>query len=81
MCTDFVLSCRIAKKKVESALVSFLMKQSGLDMEIVYYPTPRNRVLLDELVSVGGDYQKDRHVIRFAPTTIHDDDWVQVSGS
>ncbi len=79
-CTDFVLSCRIAKKKVESALVSFLMEKSGMDMEIVYYPTPRNRVLLDELVSVGGDYEEDRHIIRFAPTTIRDDDWVQVSG-
>lgn len=80
LCTDFVISCRIAKKKAENAIVSYLMKQSGMDMEVVYYPTARNHVLLDEFINAGGDYLADRHIIRFTQNKIKDDDWVRVFG-
>lgn len=55
--TDLVISCRVAKKKVENALFQWLgdaLAERGVaTLRARYVPTPRNHVLLDSLDSVG----------------------------
>lgn len=77
-CTDMVFSCRIAKKKVENAVISSIMRFYEKNMDVIYYPTERNKVLLDELTAAGGDYQEERHRVIFRRGEMLDDDWVAV---
>ena len=81
VCTDFVISCRAARKKVESALIMHLMRHYGLPMEIVYKPSERNHVLKDEFLSVGAQYDEPGALMRFTPETIRDHDWAAVTDS
>ncbi|HYE78674.1 MAG TPA: HAD-IIIC family phosphatase, partial [bacterium] len=54
---DLVISCRVAKKKVENAWFQWIadaLKARGADrMHAHYKPTPRNGVLKDTLVDTG----------------------------
>jgi FkbH-like protein len=54
---DLVISCRVAKKKVENALFCWLvgaLRERGDDrLHAVYYRTARNHVLLEALTEVG----------------------------
>lgn len=77
-CTDFVISCRVAKKKVESAIIMFLMQKYGKPMDVVYRPSERNHVLKDEFLSIGADYDEKNALMHFAPDTIRDHDWATV---
>lgn len=76
LCTDFVFSCRVAKKKVESAIISFLMKYYSKEIAVIYFPTQRNNVLLDEFLQFGGEYKENEHIVSFTLKNIKDDDWV-----
>jgi FkbH-like protein len=62
---DLVISCRVAKKKVENAIFKWLATQFSsrgiANLEAGYVPTSRNHVLLDALTEVG-----------FAPTVERD---------
>ncbi|MBR6839592.1 MAG: HAD-IIIC family phosphatase, partial [Oscillospiraceae bacterium] len=78
LCTDFVISCRVAKKKVESAVIMYLMQKYGKNMDIVYRPSERNYVLKDEFLSIGADYDEQNALMHFAPDTIRDYDWATV---
>ena len=78
LCTDFVISCRVAKKKVESAVIMFLMQKYGKPMDIVYRPSERNHVLKDEFLSIGAEYDEHNALMRFRPDTIRDYDWATV---
>ncbi len=78
LCTDFVISCRVAKKKVESAVIMFLMQKYGKPIDVVYRPSERNHVLKDEFVSIGAEYDEQNARMRFAPDTIRDFDWATV---
>ena len=78
LCTDFVISCRVAKKKVESAVIMYLMQKYGKGMDIVYRPSERNHVLKDEFMSIGADYDEQNALMHFAPDTIRDYDWATV---
>ena len=78
LCTDFVISCRVAKKKVESAVIMYLMQKYGKNMDIVYRPSERNYVLKDEFLSIGADYDEQNALKHFAPDTIRDYDWATV---
>jgi predicted enzyme involved in methoxymalonyl-ACP biosynthesis len=57
MLRDLVISCRIAKKKVENALFQWLadaLRARGATRLLAgYTPTSRNHVLLDALAEVG----------------------------
>lgn len=75
-CTDFVISCRVAKKKLESALISALSVFYGKRIDIVYIRSERNNVLFEEFVQIGGKYCKDTNLITFQ--TIKDSDWMEV---
>lgn len=54
---DFVLSCRVARKKVENALIFWLLQVLGKKgfsrLEARYVPSPRNGILLTGLQEVG----------------------------
>ncbi len=54
---DLVISCQIAKKKVENAIFKWLVTNLGTagatNLEAGYIPTPRDHVLLDTLREVG----------------------------
>jgi len=78
LCTDFVISCRVAKKKVESAVIMYLMQKYKKPMDIVYRPSERNHVLKDEFTSIGADYDEQNALMRFTPGTIRDYDWATV---
>ena len=78
LCTDFVISCRVAKKKVESAVIMYLMQKYGKGMDIVYRPSERNHVLKDEFLSIGADYDEPKALMRFTADTIRDYDWAAV---
>lgn len=78
LCTDFVISCRVAKKKAESAVIMYLMQKYGKNMDIVYRPSERNHVLKDEFMSIGADYDEQNALMHFAPDTIRDYDWATV---
>ena len=78
LCTDFVISCRVAKKKVESALIMFLMQKNSKPMDIVYRPSERNHVLKDEFLSIGAEYDEQNSLMHFSPDTIRDFDWATV---
>lgn len=78
LCTDFVISCRVAKKKVESAVIMFLMQKYAKPMDIVYRPSERNHVLKDEFLSIGADYDEQNALMHFSPDTIRDYDWATV---
>lgn len=78
LCTDFVISCRVAKKKVESAVIMFLMQKFGKSMDIVYRPSERNHVLKDEFLSIGAEYDEHNALMRFTSGTIRDYDWAAV---
>lgn len=80
LCTDFVVSCRVAKKKVESGVIMYLMKKHGLPMDIVYRPSDRNHVLKEEFDLIGGEYDVDRNLIHFKMESILDYDWATVIG-
>ena len=49
--TDFVLSCRVMGRKVEEAMVHFIVSQAkvlgALVVRAEYFPTPKNRPCLD----------------------------------
>jgi len=79
LCTDFVISCRVAKKKVESAVILRLMERFGTGMDIVYRPSERNHVLKDEFLSIGADYDEANARMRFTKDTIRDADWATVT--
>jgi Predicted enzyme involved in methoxymalonyl-ACP biosynthesis len=81
LCTDFVISCRVARKKVESAVIMHLMKRYGLPMDIVYKPSERNHVLKEEFLAIGAEYLEADAVMRFTPETILDYDWASVADS
>jgi FkbH-like protein len=57
MLRDLVISCRIAKKKVENALFQWLADalraRGATRLQAGYRPTSRNHVLLDALTEVG----------------------------
>ena len=78
LCTDFVISCRVAKKKVESAVIMYLMQKYGKPMDIVYRPSERNHVLREEFLSIGAEYDEQDALMRFTPGTIRDYDWATV---
>ena len=78
LCTDFVISCRVAKKKVESAVIMFLMQKYGKSMDIVYRPSERNHVLREEFLSIGAEYDAQNALMRFTSGTIRDYDWAAV---
>ena len=78
LCTDFVISCRVAKKKVESAVIMHLMQKYGRPMDIVYRPSERNHVLKDEFLSIGADYDEPKALMHFTADTIRDYDWATV---
>lgn len=78
LCTDFVISCRVAKKKVESAVIMYLMQKYKKSMDIVYRPSERNHVLKEEFLSIGADYDEKSALMHFAPGTILDHDWAVV---
>lgn len=78
LCTDFVISCRVAKKKVESAILMFLMQKYEKNLELVYRPSERNHVLKDEFLSIGAQYDAEKGLMRFQPDTLRDYDWVSV---
>lgn len=78
LCTDFVISCRVAKKKVESAVIMFLMQKHGKSMDIVYRPSERNHVLKEEFLSIGAEYNEQNALMRFTPGSIRDYDWATV---
>ena len=78
LCTDFVISCRVAKKKVESAVILFLMRKYSKSMDIVYRPSERNHVLKDEFLAIGAEYDEQNARMRFTPQTIRDFDWATV---
>lgn len=78
LCTDFVISCRVAKKKVESAIIMNLMEKFNLPLDVVYRPSERNHVLLDEFLTVGGKYKRENDVVCFTQEAIKDYDWVRV---
>ena len=48
---DFVLSCRVFGRKIETAMVGrvveFAQQQSAKRVEAIYLPTPKNRVCLE----------------------------------
>ena len=79
LCTDFVISCRVAKKKVESAVILRLMERFGTPMEIIYRPSERNHVLKDEFLSIGAEYDEANERMRFTKETIRDADWAAVT--
>lgn len=78
LCTDFVISCRVAKKKVESAVIMFLMQKYGKSIDIVYRPSERNHVLREEFLSIGAEYDAQNALMRFTSGTIRDYDWAAV---
>ena len=78
LCTDFVISCRVAKKKVESAVIMHLMQKYGRPMDIVYRPSERNHVLKDEFLSIGADCDEPKALMHFTADTIRDYDWATV---
>ena len=78
LCTDFVISCRVAKKKVESAVIMYLMQKYGKNMDIVYRPSERNHVIKEEFLSIGADYDEQKALMRFSPAAIRDFDWATV---
>ena len=80
LCTDFVVSCRVAKKKVESAVIMYLMKTFKLPMNIIYKPSDRNHVLLEEFMNIGGIYDEMNEVVQFTTDNICDYDWACVKG-
>ena len=55
--SDFVLSCRVAKKKVENAVFAYLLQYLGERsyqvLHATFLPTSRNHVLLTVLKEVG----------------------------
>ncbi len=65
---DLVISCRIAKKKVENAIFTWLVTNLGAtgaaNLEAGYLPTPRNHVLLDTLTEVGFVLDNERDGIQ-----------------
>ena len=79
LCTDFVISCRVAKKKVESAVIRHLMERFGMGMNIVYRPSERNHVLKEEFLSIGAEYDEANARMRFTKETIRDADWAAVT--
>lgn len=80
LCTDFVISCRAARKKVESAVIMYLMKSHGMNMDVVYRPSERNHVLKEEFLSIGAEYDEANALMHFSPETIRDYDWAAVTG-
>ena len=78
LCTDFVISCRVAKKKVESAVIMFLMQKYGKSMDIVYRPSERNHVLKEVFLSIGAEYDEQNALMHFTPDSIRDYDWATV---
>jgi FkbH-like protein len=70
---DLVISCRVAKKKVENALFQWLadgFRAHGRDrLEAAYLPTSRNHVLLDSLSEVGfvKMAERDGHIVLELP--------------
>lgn len=78
ICTDFVISCRVARKKVENAILSALMDHYQKNLMIIYRPTQRNKVLLDEFLAAGGIYVTEKNVIKFERGKVKEDDWVTV---
>jgi len=59
--TDFVMSCRVAQKKVERAFFNWLIGEyhEGDKLEIVVYKTDRNMPLRDELKKMPFQIQHD----------------------
>lgn len=78
LCTDFVISCRIAGKKVESALIYNIMEYFGFPMKVVYKKSDRNQVLKEELMAIGGMYDKEKNIISFKREKMINYDWVHV---
>ena len=80
--TDFVLSCRVAGKKIESAVLSFVLESSGEGSDetirVRYVPTERNNVLKTELIAVGGVWNKSDGFIDFSSGKLSDSDLVAV---
>lgn len=77
-CTDFVMSCRVARKRVENAIISSLMNFYKKDLAIIYYPTQRNKVLLDGFLDAGGVYVAEENIVQFKRGKVKEDDWVTV---
>lgn len=75
--SDFVMSCRMAGKKLESALLKWIMEFYQKDLlDIQYVPTERNHVLKNELVAIGGTVTED--VIEFMRDNVKDSDWISI---
>ncbi len=79
LCTDFVISCRVAKKKVESAVIMYLMRAYGKSLDIVYRPSERNGVLREEFLAIGARCDEENARMRFEPDTLRDWDWARVA--
>ena len=78
ICTDFVMSCRVARKKVENAILSSLMNYYQKNLIVIYHPTQRNKVLLDEFIAAGGEYVMENNMVQFKRGRVKEDDWVTV---
>lgn len=75
--SDFVMSCRMAGKKLESALLFWLLETYKKEyLEVQYVATERNHVLKNELVSIGGELSET--TIKFAKEDLKDIDWINV---
>lgn len=55
-----------------------LMEKFNLPLDVVYRPSERNHVLLDEFLTVGGKYKRENDVVCFTQEAIKDYDWVRV---
>ena len=73
------MSCRIAKKKVESAIIYYLCTKFGVQgLSVSYSETKKNEVLRNELLSIGGIINSGNATIGFNMGKICDFDWVEV---
>lgn len=87
--TDFVISCRVAGKKLESAILTWIVTHflpgdaehnvtSDKALHMNYVKTDRNHVLFDEMTAIGGTFDTQKSTLSFSADSMTDGDLVQV---